>query len=57
MRDTTRIIKGELYIDGKKAGHIEGVCCEEKHDREKYTKCMNCKEKEKCTEILKRIKG
>ena len=57
MRDTTRIIKGELYIDGKKAGHIEGVRCEEKHNREKDTKCMNCKEKEKCTEILKRIKG
>lgn len=48
----TKIITGGIYIDGEEVATFQTVTCQEKHDREKYTKCMNCKEKELCTKIL-----
>ena len=55
-KEITKTFAGEVYIDGKKVGRLEGVACEERYERERYVKCLNCNEKERCNRVMK-IKG
>lgn len=51
-RDATRTFTGSGYIGGKKVMEFAGVACKERFEKEKYTKCLYCKEKERCEKIL-----
>lgn len=54
LKDTTKTFAGEVYIDGKRAGKIEGVRCYERYKREGNINCLfNCKEKERCNRVMK----
>ena len=54
MKDETRIARGEMFIDGEWFAHARELRCEEKCRRSKSIKCLQCEDKEECTEILRR---
>lgn len=56
MRYNSKIIEGKVYLSGKPFGEFRSVTCGKRSNREEYTECLNCKEKEKCAEIMNNIR-